>query len=294
MQDLTTSVTQSAYNLSIMSFDDQAEYLIFCEANRPILDRTWLWHETLGDRADPFEISGICDFCERVVNFKVSPRKVEGDERFQYRVDWWMRMVCPCGMPTIDRAVMRLLKDDLKSGDPVYHVGHFSQFRARLSELFLNCVSSQFEEGRKPGEIENGVRFEDLTQTSFAKGQFAATICMEILEHIPDYKKALREMARITRPGGRVLLTFPWLGRAFYEHRTRAELLPDGTIKHILPPEYHGDPAKNEGILSFRDFGWKILDELREAGFSKASAVFIFGPLYGYTTQLHPVIVGIR
>jgi SAM-dependent methyltransferase len=117
---------------------------------------------------------------------------------------------------------------------------------------------------------------------------------MEILEHIPDYMAAMREMARTLKPGGRVIISVPWLGRDTYDHLIRAELMADGTIQHFYPPEYHGDPANDGGILSFRSFGWKILDDLREAGFSSASAEFVFGPLHGYMILLTPVIVGIR
>jgi SAM-dependent methyltransferase len=157
-----------------------------------------------------------------------------------------------------------------------------------------NVTTSEYKEGRQPGAVDNGIRYEDLTNLSFADGEFDCTICMDILEHIPDYRPALREMARILKPGGRALLTFPWLGSDYYDHLIRAEMLPDGTIHHILPPEYHGDPVNAEGILSFRAFGWKILDELRDAGFSNARAAFTFGPLHGHMTLLAPVIVGSR
>ncbi len=89
-------------------------------------------------------------------------------------------------------------------------------------------------------------------------------------------------------------MTFPWLGGEHSDHLVRAEMMPDGSIRHILPPEYHGDPASDEGILSFRAFGWKILDEIRMAGFSQARAQFIFGPIHGYASLLNPVIVGLR
>jgi hypothetical protein len=117
---------------------------------------------------------------------------------------------------------------------------------------------------------------------------------MEVLEHIPQYKAALPEILRVLKPAGRALMSFPWLGRDNYEHRVRAELLPDGTVHHHLPPQYHGDPANKRGILSFRDFGWKILDELRDAGFGRVSARFLFGPLHGYMTIHNPVIVATR
>ena len=40
-------------------------------------------------------------------------------------------------------------------------------------------------------------------------------------------------------------------------------MLPDGSIHHLKPPEYHADTDSDVGILSFRSFGWKILDEIR-------------------------------
>jgi SAM-dependent methyltransferase len=190
--------------------------------------------------------------------------------------------------------MLRVFIDGWSDGDRIYHVGYHSLFRSWLSERFDNLVASQYEEGRKPGEIESGIGYEDLTQLSFPDDEFDCIVCMEILEHIPDYQAALREMARTLKPGGRALLSFPWLGGDHYGHLIRAEMLTDGSINHILPPEYHGDPAKGEGILSFRAFGWKILDELRHAGFTGASAKFVFGPLHGYMTLLDPVIVAIR
>jgi hypothetical protein len=108
---------------------------------------------------------------------------------------------------------------------------------------------------------------------------------MEVLEHIPDYKLAMQEMQRVLDKDGVAILSFPWLGLDHIEHQIRAELLPNGEIKHLLPPEYHGDPASPQGILSFRSFGWKVLDELRSAGFSQATAEYAFGPINGYLSM---------
>ena len=118
---------------------------------------------------------------------------------------------------------------------------------------------------------------------------------MEILEHVPDYRAALLEMNRVLKQDGRAILSFPWLGRNTYDNLTRAEMMEDGqTIKYLMEPEYHGDPADAQGILSFRSFGWQILDDLRSAGFKKATAEFIFSPIYGYMTLLNPIIVGVK
>jgi SAM-dependent methyltransferase len=281
-------------NLLRLSFRTQAEALCYAETNKKMLQQIWLWHENVGDREGPISWPGICDICERQTTFSTTPRREPCGAQFTFRAPWWMGLVCGCGMSALDRAVFGIFLDGGSLEDRVYHVGFHSSFRRWLSDRMPRVTASQYEEGRKPGEVEDGIRYEDLTRLSFATGQFDCVIATEVLEHIPNYRVALEEMARVLRPGGRALLTFPWLGGEHFDHFIRAEVMPDGSIRHIHPPEYHGDPARGEGILSFRAFGWRILEELRDAGFAQASAQFIFGPLHGHSTLLNPVIVGDR
>ena len=278
-----------------LSFDTHAEFQSYSRSNAKMLREIWFWHETLGNSEAQFHWPGVCDICECRTTFSAAPVKLAPRDHFAFRVVWWMSFLCGCNMSNLSRAVYRAFLDGGGGReDRIYHVGHYSHFRKWLCVGMPNVTASQYEEGRRPGETSDGVRYETLTGLSFEDGAFDWTICMEVLEHVPDYKAALREMARTLRSGGRALLSFPWLGGDNYEHFVRAEQLPDGSIQHLHPPEYHGDPAKAEGILSFRDFGWRILDELRDAGFTRASAIFVFGPLHGYMTALHPVIVAVR
>ena len=46
----------------------------------------------------------------------------------------------------------------------------------------------------------------------FAANQFAHTVSFQVLEHHPQPQKLLSEMARITKKGGYILLTFPFIG----------------------------------------------------------------------------------
>lgn len=43
----------------------------------------------------------------------------------------------------------------------------------------------------------------------FADASFDAVLCSEVLEHIEDDRAALRELARVTQPGGTVVITVP-------------------------------------------------------------------------------------
>jgi len=43
----------------------------------------------------------------------------------------------------------------------------------------------------------------------FGDGAFGASAAIAVLEHVPDERQALRELARVTRPGGQVFLAVP-------------------------------------------------------------------------------------
>jgi hypothetical protein len=51
---------------------------------------------------------------------------------------------------------------------------------------------------------------------------------------------------------------------------------------HVLPEKYHGNPMSKKGSLVFYDFGWDILDLLKEAGFDDAYIVSYYIVYHGY------------
>jgi hypothetical protein len=56
----------------------------------------------------------------------------------------------------------------------------------------------------------------------------------------------------------------------------------NGTIEHVLPPEYHGDPLSPNGILCYNHFGWELLDELNTIGFKNVHALLYWSKELGY------------
>lgn len=48
-----------------------------------------------------------------------------------------------------------------------------------------------------------------LTRLPFASQVFDSCLCSEVLEHIPEDGEAVAELARVLRPGGRLLLSVP-------------------------------------------------------------------------------------
>jgi hypothetical protein len=137
-----------------------------------------------------------------------------------------------------------------------------------------------------------GIRSEDFTALTFDDAAFDLVMTFEVLEHVPDYRAALREAARVLRPGGVMLLTAPFLN--FDETLVRASIGADGEIVHHEPPDYHGDPINSDGILCYYWFGWSLMNELRAAGFADAYVGYYASREFGYLPPVQSVIVATR
>jgi SAM-dependent methyltransferase len=57
-----------------------------------------------------------------------------------------------------------------------------------------------------------------LPELPFADGTFAACTCLDVLEHLPDDRAALEELARVTEDGGLLLVTVPAYEALWSEH----------------------------------------------------------------------------
>jgi len=72
---------------------------------------------------------------------------------------------------------------------------------------------------------------QDIQNMTFTDASFDAVLCIEVLEHVADPFAAARELARVLRPDGRLLLTTPFLfnyhGRRVNAHSPNHEMYPD-------------------------------------------------------------------
>lgn len=72
---------------------------------------------------------------------------------------------------------------------------------------------------------------QDIQRMTFADASFDAVLCIDVLEHIEDPPAAAREIVRVLRPGGRLLLRAPFLahyhGKMAAAHSPAHETYPD-------------------------------------------------------------------
>jgi len=92
----------------------------------------------------------------------------------------------------------------------------------------------------------------DLTDIQFWSDQFDLTICSHVLEHIPDDMLAIREMTRVLRPGGILLVMVPIYGEKTYEDHSINT--PEGRMKYFGQHDH------------VRKYGRDIKDRLEKAG----------------------------
>ena len=182
------------------------------------------------------------------------------------------------GLLSRNRAMLVVLEQILGSLEvlqqqDVYLVEALTGFalwlRRHLDAERLIC--SEFLEDAEHSFSE--IPHQDLCALTFSDASFDLVLCNELFEHVRDLDLAFREIARVLRPGGRLLATCPLafgqhasIEKALHNHATgQAELI-------VAEAEFHGDPVRPEkGSLVYRIPGWELLDQLQAAGFADAA-----------------------
>ncbi|MEI7741668.1 MAG: class I SAM-dependent methyltransferase [bacterium] len=92
-----------------------------------------------------------------------------------------------------------------------------------------------------------------ISEMPFADGYFDAITCTEVLEHVYDYREALKEFRRLIRPGGYLIVTFPnepvWTASRFLLGR-RPVKVPDH-VNSFTP----GIMARDAGLTRINQLG---------------------------------------
>lgn len=139
--------------------------------------------------------------------------------------------------------------------------------RRQLGEERLIC--SEFLEDAE--QVFSEIPHQDLCALTFNDASFDLVLCNELFEHVQDLELAFREIARVLRPGGRLVATCPL---AFGQRETILKAVHNpatGEAELSGEADYHGDPVRpQQGSLVYRIPGWVILEQLQQAGFSEA------------------------
>lgn len=201
------------------------------------------------------------------------------------------------------RAVLLVLQELVASGllpDPaqldLYCPEAVTPFAAMLRELFPKLLCSEYLPD-PDDPLRQSLCHEDLCRLSLADACVDLVVCNELFEHVYDLPAALAEIARVLRPGGRLVATCPF---AYNQQNTivKARHQPGarpgvaGEAELLMEPEFHGDPVHPEqGSLVYQIPAWDLLDQARSAGLSEPTMHWVAAPSYGVVGKELPAVM---
>ena len=149
------------------------------------------------------------------------------------------------------------------------------------SKKFKNLVGSEYiSPNINSGEVVNGILHEDAEKLSFKDQSFDFILSCDVFEHVVDYKKCFAEAFRVLRPNGKLCMTLPFYTNM--QHTEQRAAINDGELVYLKAPLYHGNPMSEEGSLVFWDYGWDLLDLIKQIGFKDAYLSTFYSKEKGY------------
>ncbi len=107
------------------------------------------------------------------------------------------------------REVLKLLNP--KESDKILEIGcNSGKFVKILLQHCSNVVGVDISgHAIKVSGLPN-LSIMSAEKLEFENESFDKIVCMHTIEHIPDIKKAVREMGRVTKRGGKIILVYPF------------------------------------------------------------------------------------
>ena len=250
-------------------------------ANEATLDQRYRFELALSGVLRTQELSIHCPLCLAEATLEVSAFP----ERHDVPVDWRECGKCArCGMNCRLRLGLDLLRESVANAKQpkIYMSEQATPAFAWVKRHYRSSIGSEYAprpDARLRDYLRHlledasaEVRHEDITRLSFDDRTFDAVASFEVLEHVPDYPLALSELRRVLVPGGTLIVSVPFLPHAA-DTIVRARRCADGTVEHLLDPEYHGDPVNGDGVLCYYNFGWDLVKAFEAAGFGEVEYI---------------------
>lgn len=229
---------------------------------------------------------GYCAVCKARRTFRI------GSELWSPQKGYIFRESYSCSGCTLNarmRAFIQFLDDHglTLEGKRIYITEKLTPLYRFLQARYPQIEGSEYFSGFPKGSTHLGVQVEDVMDLTYESASFDNVFSFDVMEHVPDYRKAFGEIFRVLRPGGDFIATFPFdldLEMSY----PRARMGQNGQIIHLKEAEFHGNPV-GEPSLCFTEFGWDLLDVLREVGFRRISVALYSGLAFGYDGREQPI-----
>jgi SAM-dependent methyltransferase len=277
-------LTKLSEHIEVVKFFSQSDFNQYTNKMKEEQERRNAYEMSFIRNEEPFYYMGKCSVCNKEANFSV-------DYMFSHERDgkkipnWRERIVCPsCNLNNRMRAFIHFVNIEFSPNDDskIYLTEQTTALFKYYSEEYKSAIGSEYLGETVPLGVYNndGLRNEDIVALTFPDNEFDLILSLDVLEHVPDFQKAFKEMYRVLKPNGKLIFSVPFAWDSS-SNIIRAVVKDDG-IHHLLPPEYHGDPINSDGCLCYQYFGWEVIDNLKSVSFQEVYVGSIYSRQYGY------------
>lgn len=162
----------------------------------------------------------------------------------------------------------------------------------RIADESTNYTATQYFP-KVPGGVtdpKSGFRSENLEAQTFPDESFDIVVTQDVFEHMFHPDRAIQEIARTLKPGGAHICSVPIVRKDQVSVR-RASMDAGGEISYLVPPEYHGNPASDEGALVTVDWGFDICGYLSRASGLEVTMLVIDDVSRGIRAEFIEILV---
>ncbi|MFW9993285.1 MAG: class I SAM-dependent methyltransferase [Candidatus Odinarchaeota archaeon] len=148
------------------------------------------------------------------------------------------------------------------------------------NRLERNGFSHLYGVDRNPSKTDNRIIAGDVTALSFKNGEFQQVICLDVVEHVPNYRKALKELVRVASE--RIVIIVPTTrSKKFHQFVDFIRRLT-GVNHFLLEGHYYEffEPASENYVLNIVNEVKKMCPDVIKTRFFKLNYPIPFSKLF--------------
>lgn len=222
------------------------------------------------------DLPGYCKVCKQETMFHID--LLYGDGQTPNLRE---RLVCSnCHLNSRQRYIASVILKECNQNKKIYMYEQITDFYRIIRKHLKNVVGSEYiADGLLSGTRVNGILHENAENLSFPDNFFDMIVSCDVFEHVNNYKESFKEAFRVLNTDVKLIMTIPFHFNAQKNH-CRAYIKENLIL--LDEPVYHGNPISEKGSLVFWDYGWDLLDEIRNIGFKEVYVEPYFSEKHGY------------